>query len=65
MTEKMESFEVESGLYPWGKAVLTENWVVLHQKGDPKLAISYKEKVTAMKIARKVLGLRKTKLRNY
>jgi hypothetical protein len=59
MNEKIESFDVDGGLYPWGKAVLTEDWVILHQQGDPKLAISYKDKVTAMKIARQVLGLRK------
>jgi hypothetical protein len=59
MMKKTRTFDVEAGLYPWGKAVLTDSWVILHKHGDPKLAISYREKVTATKIAHQILGLRR------
>jgi hypothetical protein len=46
-------------LYPWGKAVLTDSWIILHKHGDPKLAISYREKMTAAKISSQVIDLQK------
>lgn len=56
---KTVSFGVGSGLYPWGKAVLTDSWVILHQHGDPKLAISFREKPTATKIPQNVIDSKK------
>jgi hypothetical protein len=52
---KRVSFGSGCGLYPWGKAVCTDSWVVLHKHGDPKLAISFKEKRTASKISHKIV----------
>ena len=59
LMRRIESIGVEPTLYPWGKAVLTDKWVILHKDGNPKLAISYREKVAATKIAGQLLGLRK------
>jgi hypothetical protein len=57
--KKSRTFDDKAGLYPWGKAVCTDSWVILHKHGDPKLAISYREKMTATKIAQEILGLRR------
>jgi hypothetical protein len=59
LMRKIESIGVEPNLYPWGKAVLTDKWVILHKDGNPKLAISYREKVTAIKVTDQLLGLKK------
>lgn len=49
----------KSVLYPWGKAVLTDSWIILHKHGDPKLAISYREKMSAAKMDSQVYDIRK------
>lgn len=59
LMRRIESIGVEPTLYPWGKAVLMDKWVILHKDGNPKLAISYREKVTGTKIAGQLFGLRK------
>jgi hypothetical protein len=59
LMRRIESIGVEPTLYPWGKAVLTDRWLIIHKDGNPKLAISYREKVAATKIAGRLLELRK------
>jgi len=41
--KKVKRNGLEPGLYSWGKAELTDKWVILHQKGLPKWAIYYKQ----------------------
>jgi hypothetical protein len=41
---KVKKVGLKPGFYPWGKAELTDKWVILHKEGSPKWAIYYKHK---------------------
>jgi hypothetical protein len=48
MTSVMKKLDLRSiedkEIQTWGKAELTDSWVILHKQGGPKWAIYYKEK---------------------
>jgi hypothetical protein len=48
---------VYDGLYPWGKAELTGNWVILHRGDVPSWAVYYHKKKPKVAIPCNVLGM--------
>ena len=42
--KKLKFEGLEKGIPTWGKAELTDKWVILHKQGGPKMAIYYKDK---------------------
>lgn len=45
---------IEEVLYPWGKAELTDEWIIIHKEGNPKWAISDQEKTPSMAITHRL-----------
>lgn len=46
----------------WGKAELTDSWVILHKHGGPKWAIYYKEKSPKVTVPHQVRSFPKKKM---
>jgi len=56
---KIKHQDIGKGLYPWGKAELTDRWVILHDHGGPKWAIYYKQKTPSVVVPCHLLGTKK------
>ncbi|UCE74452.1 MAG: hypothetical protein JSV56_01760 [Methanomassiliicoccales archaeon] len=57
--KKIASPGVDYGLYPWGKAELTDKWVILHKGGGPKWAISYRQTRPSKDMSFLIRGLKR------
>jgi hypothetical protein len=57
--KKVKKKGLEPGLYSWGKAELTDKWVILHKHGGPKWAIYYKQKRPSVAIPCHLLKTRR------
>ncbi len=57
---KIRSFEPD--LCNWGKAEVTDKWVILHKQGSPKWAIYYRQKRPAVAIPCQLLRSRRKRL---
>jgi hypothetical protein len=56
MMKKLNTHGCEKGLYGWGKAELTDKWIILHESGGPKWAIYYKKKKPSVLVPCHMLG---------
>lgn len=53
LTSLMKNYRhpgVDGGLYPWGKAELTDKWVLLHKEGETAWAIFFHKKKPSVAI---------------
>ena len=52
---------LERDVHTWGKAELTDKWVILHKRGGPKMAIYYKDKSPLNGISYRLVPIHKKK----